>query len=234
MKLRHPILALPLLVVWLGLTPAFAQDSEQTRYYVQQMIELAAVNDDKGVQALQRMLEQHPRAAPVNPPGAAAAQQRGVAAFQQSELDTALRAFQQASLDNPGSADAFSNLGLVYRKLGRLPEAERALLQALALEPSRAVAWFQLAQIYGLGKDARRTLGALANTYRFANNPMRAEEILRNIAENEAAETLRSAALQTLRLYNLPGEVTLVPPTPVPASSAIAPMRQPPTPAATP
>lgn len=233
MKLRHRLSAL-LWLAWLGLTPAFAQNSEQARYYVQQMIELAAANDDKGVQALQRMLEQQPRAAPVNPSGAAAAQQRGMDALKRAELDQALRAFQQASLDDPGSVDVFSNLGLVYRKLDRLPEAEQALLQALTLEPGRAGAWFQLAQLYGLEKDARRTLGALANTYRFANNPMRAEEILRNIAENEAAETLRSAALQTLRLYNLPVEVTLVPPTPIPPTNAIAPMRQPSAPATAP
>ncbi|MFO1371685.1 MAG: tetratricopeptide repeat protein [Candidatus Competibacteraceae bacterium] len=221
---HHP--GVLMLAMWLSLAPAFAQDNEQARYYVQQMIEMAAANDDKGVQALQRMLEQqHPRTAPANPTQAAAAQQRGLDALQQSELDAALRAFQQATQDDPGNAEAFSNLGLVYRKLSRLSDAERALLQALTLEPGRAAAWFQLAQIYALRNDAHRTLGALANTYRFANNPMRAEEILRYIAETEAAETLRSAALLTLRLYNLPAEPTLVPPTPVPANSAIKPLR---------
>ena len=103
-------------------------------------------------------------------------------------------------------------MGLVRRKLGQIPDAERALQQALALEPTRAVAWFQLAQIYGLTEDARRARGALANTYRFAQNPMRAEEILPNIAENEMSDTLRNAARETLRLYQLPAEAVIVPP----------------------
>jgi len=86
------------------------------------------------------------------------------------------------------------------------------LQQALSLQPTRAVAWFQLAQVYGLQHDVQRATGALANTYRYAQNPMRAEEILRNIAENEAADTLRNAALATLRSRQLPVADVIVPP----------------------
>jgi tetratricopeptide (TPR) repeat protein len=125
---------------------------------------------------------------------------------------TALERVPAGQPRRPSNVEAVNYLGLVYRKLDRLTEAESALQQALALEPTRAVAWFQLAQVYGLQNDARRALGALANTYRFAQNPMRAEEILRNIAENEAADTLRNAALETLRLYHLPAEAVIVPP----------------------
>ena len=53
----------------------------------------------------------------------------------------------------------------------------------------------------------------------------RAEEILRNIAENEAADTLRNAALETLRLYRLPAEPVIVPP--LPANPAVVPMNAP-------
>lgn len=203
---------LALLVAGLTPVPHVAHGSEQNRFYAQQMIELAATRDENGVAAMQLMLEQNPRPAPLDAAVAQAALRRGQAALQADDLDAALGAFQQASRNDPGNAEAVNYLGLVYRKLDRLPEAEAALLQALALEPGRAVAWFHLAQIYALMNDARRTLGALANTYRFAQNPMRAEEILRNIAENEASDTLRTAALETLRLYQLPVEETIVPP----------------------
>ena len=63
----------------------------------------------------------------------------------------------------------------------------------------------------------------MANTYRFAQNPMRAEEILRNIAEKEASDTLRNAALETLRLYRLPAEAVVVPP--LPANPGIEPLK---------
>ncbi len=211
MNARGRVLALLLAVGFVPM-PHDARGSEQNRFYAQQMIELAAAHNENGVAAMQHMLEQNSPPAPLDAAAAQAALRRGQTALQADELDTALSAFQQASRDDPGNAEAANYLGLVYRKLDRLPEAEAALLQALTLEPSRAVAWFQLAQIYALMNDARRTLGALANTYRFAQNSMRAEEILRNIAENEAADTLRAAALETLRLYQLPVEETIVPP----------------------
>jgi len=51
---------------------------------------------------------------------------------------------------------------------------------------------------------------------------MRAEEILRNIAESETSDTLRTAALETLRLYQLPVEAAIVPP--LPANPGIVPL----------
>ncbi|MGB5062854.1 MAG: tetratricopeptide repeat protein [Candidatus Competibacter sp.] len=223
-----------LLAAWIAAMPAaLAQDSERNRYFVQQMIEMAATDNEQGVVSMQRMLEQNPRPAAPDPAAARAAFQRGLTLFGQEALDAALEAFQQASRDDPGNADATNYAGLVYRKMGRFPEAEAALQQALALEPTRAVAWFQLAQVYGLENDANRALGALANTYRFAQNQMRAEEILRNIAENEAADILRNAALKTLRLFHLPAEAVIVPPLPT-NPGGIVPMNSAPNPSRTP
>lgn len=221
------------LAVWgAAIAPALAQDSERNRYYVQQMIELAASHDEQGVIAMQRMLEQEPRPTATDPAAAAAALQRGQAAFRQEDLNAALSAFQQASRSDPGNPDAVNYQGLIYRKLGRLTDSERALQLALALDPDRAVAWFQLAQVYGLEKDDRRALGSLANTYRYAQNPMRAEEILRNIAENETADSLRNAAVAALRLYRLPVEPAIVPP--LPSNPGIVPMDAPSEPARAP
>jgi tetratricopeptide (TPR) repeat protein len=192
--------------------PAFAQDSERNRFFVQQMIDLAAAGNQQGVQTMQGMLEQNPRPAALDAAAANASVQWGQAALQQDNLDEALKAFQQAVQDDPGHVDAFNHLGLLYRKLNQFTAAERALQQALSLEPTRAGAWFQLAQIYGLQNDQRRAVGALANTYRYAQNAMKAEEILRYIAENEAVDTLRNAALETLQLYRLPAQPAIVPP----------------------
>lgn len=206
------------LAVWLVIGTAGlagrAQTIDQNRYYIQQMIELAASNDDYGVNATQQVLAQSPKPQPKDAAGARAAFERGRTWLDQDQVENALIALRQASQADPGHVEAINYLGLTYRKLNRLAEAEMALQQALTLEPTRAVAWFQLAQVYGLQNDTRRAVGALANTYRFAENPMRAEEILRNIAENEAADTLRNAALQTLHLYKLPVAAPIVPPLP--------------------
>lgn len=212
--LGHSVQCIALLGLgWLA-TAALAQDGEKSRYYIQQMIERAAANDEVGLTAMQRMLEQEPKPTPRDAATARAALQRGQAALRKEDLAAALAAFQQASQDDPSNVEALNHLGLAQRKLNRLPEAERDLQRALALEPTRAVAWFQLAQVYGLRQDGLRARGALVNTYRFAQNPMRAEEILRNIAENEASDTLRTAALETLRQYQLPAAPVIVPPLP--------------------
>ncbi|MCB1776786.1 MAG: tetratricopeptide repeat protein [Candidatus Competibacteraceae bacterium] len=210
--------------VWLAFMPliamatgfftglAHAQDSERNRFFVQQMIDLAAAGNQQGVQTMQRMLEQNLRPAASDPAAANASVQWGQTALQQDNLDEALKAFQRAVQDDPGHVEAFNHLGLLYRKLNQFSAAERALQQALSLEPTRSGAWFQLAQIYGLQNDQRRAVGALANTYRYAQNTMKAEEILRYIAENEAVDTLRNAALETLQLYHLPAQAAIVPP----------------------
>ncbi len=214
--------AVLLLAAWCAAVSALAQDSERSRYYIQQMIDLAATHDETGVTTMQRMLEQEPRPTPRDPAAAREALQRGQAALRAADLNAALIAFQQASHNDPSNIDAVNHLGLVERKLGRFPDAERDLQRALALEPTRASAWFQLAQVYGLSEDRQRARGALANTYRFAQNQMRAEEILRNIAESETSDTLRTAALETLRLYQLPVEAAIVPP--LPANPGIVPL----------
>lgn len=204
-----------LLVMGFAVSPAFGQEgSERNRFFVQQMIDLAAAHNSPGIETMQRMLEQNPRPAAPDPGAANASLQWGQAALQQDNLDDALKAFQKAVQDDPGNVEAFNYLGLLYRKRNQFSDAERALQQALSLEPTRAGAWFQLAQIYGLQNDQRRAMGALANTYRYAQNPMKAEEILRYIAEDEAADTLRNAALETLKLYRLPAQPAIVPPLP--------------------
>jgi len=76
---------------------ALAQDSERSRYYIQQMIDLAATHDETGVTTMQRMLEQEPRPTPRDPAAAREALQRGQAALRAADLNAALIAFQQAN-----------------------------------------------------------------------------------------------------------------------------------------
>lgn len=216
-------LALALVWSWGGAPVALGQQSEKSRYYVQQMIERAVASDETGLTAMQRLLEQEPKPAARDATAARAALQRAQAALQKNNLNAALAALQQASQQDPGNTEVFNHLGLVERKLGRLADAERHLQQALALEPQNAATWFQLAQVYGLSQDAHRAQGALANTYRFAQNSMRAEEILRNIAENETSDALRNAALATLRQYRLPAAEIIVPP--LPTNPGIEPLK---------
>ncbi|MDV7394321.1 hypothetical protein RZS08_23265, partial [Arthrospira platensis SPKY1] len=106
MNARHWILAL--LLVTAASLPYVARGSEQNRFYAQQMIELAATRDENGVAAMQLMLEQNPRPAPLDAAVAQAALRRGQAALQADDLEAALGAFQQANANDPGNAEAFN------------------------------------------------------------------------------------------------------------------------------
>lgn len=73
----------------------------------------------------------------------------------ENEFDVALGFAQRAVAANPEYADPYSELGLLYLRLGRLEEAERALERCLRLEPDHYLGNMQLALLYARTKDPR-------------------------------------------------------------------------------
>lgn len=66
----------------------------------------------------------------------------------ESCLDEKLRAYQQAIALCPDYAEAHNNLGDVYEKLGRFPEALRHYQRATELDPHLAIAYLSLGDVY--------------------------------------------------------------------------------------
>jgi hypothetical protein len=129
-----------LLAAWIVAMPAaLAQDSERNRYFVQQMIEMAATNNEQGVAGMQRMLEQNPRPAASDPAAARAAFQRGLALFEQDALDAALGYYI-----NP-LFSIFLGAVLLGERMGRLQMvAMRMASSILARAEVSAVKWARL------------------------------------------------------------------------------------------
>ena len=48
----------------------------------------------------------------------------------------------------PGFVQAFANLGILFKKTGRLDQAEAALIQALELDPTNADIFNALGEVY--------------------------------------------------------------------------------------
>ena len=173
-----------LLAAWIVAMPAaLAQDSERNRYFVQQMIEMAATNNEQGVAGMQRMLEQNPRPAASDPAARAPPFSVAWPCLGRMRWMRRWRHSSRPAGTIPVTPTPPTIWGWSTARWAAFPK-RKPPCNRRSLEPTRAVAWFQLAQVYGLTNDADRALGALANTYRFAQNQMRAEEILRNIAEN--------------------------------------------------
>ncbi|MGJ7904303.1 tetratricopeptide repeat protein [Lysobacter sp. 1R34A] len=121
------------------------------------------------------------------PGPAAAANQRGEAAYRAGHLEGAVAAYQQSIELDPGYALAYSNLGLAYLKLGRSAEAIWASRQAIALAR-------------GAGAGAIRA-GAYYNIGRLLEDDGRYDEAMSNYlsAKREQADPTYDRAIERVR-----------------------------------
>lgn len=74
----------------------------------------------------------------------------------EAEFDEALRYALRAAAANPGYADAYSELGLVYQRLGQPERAAEALERCLAIEPEHYLGNLHLLMLYTQAKDPRQ------------------------------------------------------------------------------
>ena len=74
--------------------------------------------------------------------------QEGVKLFEENKFEEALQAFQKTIELNPGFFDAYVNIGIIQFQQKKDNEAEKALLQALEIEPDKSRPKEILADIY--------------------------------------------------------------------------------------
>jgi len=101
-------------------------------------------------------------AAPFTPlPEAIAHYEAGAAAFEDGDIEEAIRELSQAIEAEPGFAKAYYLRGVVYCQVGQQAEAEADLTQAIALEPDMVEAYYERGCLYldqARGEDALRDL----------------------------------------------------------------------------
>ncbi len=78
----------------------------------------------------------------------AAYAQAGLAAYDASEWDAALAAFERVRDLDPGSVEGWFNCGLVYQKMGRLDEGLASYQQALKIAPENPKTWCNLSSVW--------------------------------------------------------------------------------------
>ena len=61
---------------------------------------------------------------------------KGRVAFERGDLDAALACYRRALALKPDLADAYNNMGNALKELEQLPEAQKAYLEALRLDPN--------------------------------------------------------------------------------------------------
>ncbi|MFO1422490.1 MAG: trypsin-like peptidase domain-containing protein [Candidatus Competibacteraceae bacterium] len=197
--MTHRLAPLALLALLAGPPSAGAGQYETLDYHIQQMIAQSAANDEAGVQTFREQLDNLRRPEAGDAAQAQPLFQQGLDSLNRNQLKEALSAFRQAFIADPTDAEIASQLGFAYLRLSRLKEAERLLVYALALAPARSASWLHLGQVYGQGGDATRAAGAFANAYRFAQDRPRLAGQLRQLAETDPVDAVRTGAAQALR-----------------------------------
>jgi tetratricopeptide (TPR) repeat protein len=74
-------------------------------------------------------------------------------ALREGKFEEAAEYFEQAIRQGGRSDGNLANLGLAYKKLGRLQDAEKSLLHALEINPQMMEALVNLGHLYNSGKD---------------------------------------------------------------------------------
>ncbi len=88
------------------------------------------------------------------------------------QLEAAEKTLKDATARNAGSAPAFNQLGVVYRRLGRFREADAAYQRALALDENYASAWLNLGVLCDLYlQQPQRALEAYEKYLALAASP---------------------------------------------------------------
>jgi tetratricopeptide (TPR) repeat protein len=150
--MNFPLLAfrgVALALALTGASSASASQYETIDYYVQQMITLAGANEEAGVLIFREQMENLPRPEQGDARQASPFSQHGQERLADGQLKEALAAFRQAFIADPADPEIAGALGLTYLRLRRFKEAERLLVYALSLAPTRSMSWLVLGQVYG-------------------------------------------------------------------------------------
>jgi tetratricopeptide (TPR) repeat protein len=105
----------------------------------------------------------------------------GRVANQQGRYADAIQELHQALKANPSFADAYAELGLLHLKQKQYPEAEKALRQALDLDPDSYTGNLNLMILYQRTRDPRADAQAKRFEEVRAQRAERAKELLRTI-----------------------------------------------------
>jgi len=202
----NPIVPIVLLGILLDVAaPSGAGDYDRIIGHVQRMLGQSLSNDEAGLQAIQRQLQDIPRPVQQNGKEARILNQQGLDALQRKDYPAAATAFQQAQQANPADIEIAANLGYANLKLNLLKRAEHQLIYAISLAPARSSSWYNLGEVYGAMDQPDQAVGAFANAYRFSQNRAKTEAFIRQaLAAPETGEPTRAALRRALQLFGLP------------------------------
>lgn len=124
----------------------------------------------------------------------------GLKSSRAGKYDDAAGHFRKGIAADPLDVEIWNNLGYAFMMLGRLQEAEEALLQAIRLAPERSAAWAVLATVHARLDRAEEAVADLRRVYGFSRNREKTLAYLRLRSANpETTAAERTAIAEMLR-----------------------------------
>src|SRR5687768_10064120 len=93
-------------------------------------------------------IEEHDVSSPTNSPEARDLYNKGVEKFEQGDFKKAIHYYGEAIKIDKNYTDAYDNLGLTFRQLGKLDSAEYYYKKSIDIFPDGTVARTNLGQVY--------------------------------------------------------------------------------------
>lgn len=114
----------------------------------------------------------------------------------------AIDLLKQAMAVDPADVEVVSNLGYACLQANNYPEAERALIGALLLDPKRTSAWAPYAELFAARGDSNSAVRALLLGYEFSGNRDKTIAVFEDKSSTATREVMRpvfAAALQKIK-----------------------------------
>jgi tetratricopeptide (TPR) repeat protein len=145
------------------------------------------------IQHLKQEIEALPKPEKQNKKEARQKDEKGVALVNAGDFDGAASMFEEAHNFNKGDVEILNNLGFTYLKLGRLEDAEKTIIETLSINPSRAIAWGTLGDVFAQKGDINRAVACFSNNLRFSKNKLKTIHSFKKWNENEESLNLIKA-----------------------------------------
>jgi tetratricopeptide (TPR) repeat protein len=127
----------------------------------------------------------------------------GLALWQRQRYDEAAVLFGKARAADASDPEIAENLGYALLKAGRVDEAERRLLEAIALAPERASAWGSLGMVYAKQGRHRAGVACVLKAYGYAQDRKRVRSVYRRLAASDEDPRVRAMLAEVVS--RLPG-----------------------------
>jgi len=122
----------------------------------------------------------------------------GLSALKAKDYTLAVQEFEQASAADPKDPKLLSNQGYAEMHAGMLVQAKHHMLQSLALDRTREVAWNDLGMIYAKTKQQDLALSAFTSGYKCSQG--KSIDFMKTLEKDEDPELVEIGALAVKRL----------------------------------